>query len=179
MLDDLSPSHQKKIYNFDIQLKYEVDKSKWWKSLLMKNPSNMVKYHDKLTSLELELMEMVNDVDGEMRMTEMLDGTEWKNENGYLELCREIKKFYEERKEIVGASKITFKEEEDCPYGRLRPGLEEQIWRGDELPLFLPAMNPAQAMILVGKQRGEHKFKVCNKFVSGTGSKPREYKPRR
>lgn len=168
-LEDLPLSAQEKIANYDIQIRYEVDKTKWWKSLLTLNRSNMAKFHEKLTSKELEIMEMANEMDGDWSLTSVMDGGEFKNDNGYLELCREYKRYYEQRKEILEAEEIIFKDDEF-----------KVVVEVDEAQNQAPDFNGTalrQALRADNLPRGLYRGGI--NFITGTGTKPREYKPRR
>ena len=175
-LEQLPLSAQEKIANFDIQIRYEVDKCKWWKSLLTLNRSNLAKFHKKLTSKELEMMEMANEIRGDWALTSVMDGEEFKNDNGYLEMCSEYKKFYEQRKNLVEAEEVIFKEDEDevveveyvC--SRDNWSIVERSGLGNDPRIIRQALRERAVS-------GSMASGAIN-FITGTGTKPREYKRR-
>ena len=163
-LEDLPLSAQEKIHNFDLTIRYEVDKGKFWKALLTLNRSKMAKFHEKLTAKELEHMEMAETMKGDWSLTSAIDGEDFKNDNGYLEICRQYKKTYGERKDMVEAEKIIFKEDE-----------EKSMIERREL------LNNPEAMIQALREMSASgsMMRGAVNFITGTGTKPRQYRQTR
>jgi hypothetical protein len=121
-------------------------------------------------------MEMANSQEGDWALTSVDDPEEFKNENGYLEMCREYKKSYEQRKNVVDAEEVIIKEDEN------KVVEVEYVTKPSTGDFFLVERNEfrndphiiRQVVREMAISRGIGRGAV--NFITGTGTKPREYK---